>query len=107
MTVAAVTAGEMTPDDLRIAPQTLRTQADFADAAGNEQLGANLRRGAELVPFGDDELLGFYELLRPRRATAAELDALADALAERGADDCAALVREACAAYARRGLLRE
>lgn len=107
VTLAAVTAGEVGPDDLRIAPGTLRTQATFAVDAGNPQLAANLRRGAELVAIGDDELLGFYELLRPRRATGAELDALADDLESRGAGDCAGLVREARAAYARRGLLRE
>jgi propanediol dehydratase small subunit len=51
-------------------------------------------------------VLALYEALRPHRSTAAELDALAAGLAVRGAPRCAALVREAAAVYARRGLLR-
>ena len=88
-----------------VAPETLLLQADFAERGGNPQLAENLRRGAELVAFSDDELLRFYEMLRPGRSSAAELDSLAGTLAERGAERCAALVREARAAYVRRGLI--
>ncbi len=97
--------GELGADDLRVAPETLRLQADFAEEGGNPQLAENLRRGAELVAFSDSELLAFYDRLRPGRATAAELDELAASLESRGAERCAALVREARAAYARRGLV--
>lgn len=105
VTLAAVLAGEIGPADLRISPATLRLQAGFAEAGGNRQLAENLRRGAELTAFTDDELLAFYERLRPGRSTAAELDELARSLDERGAGSCAGLVREACAAYLRRGLI--
>jgi len=106
ITLDAVLAGELGPDDVRISSETLRLQADFAEQGGNPQLAENLRRGAELVAFGDDELLTFYDKLRPGRATAPELDELAEALASRGAPRCSELVREARAAYVRRGLTR-
>jgi propanediol dehydratase small subunit len=50
--------------------------------------------------------MAFYEALRPHRATADQLDLLAARLEEVPAPLCAALVREAAAVYARRGLLR-
>jgi propanediol dehydratase small subunit len=105
LTLEAVLAGDVTADDMRVAPETLALQADFAEQGGNPQLAENLRRGAELVAFTDDELLHFYEMLRPGRSSGAELDELAATLAERGADRCAAMVREARAAYLRRGLI--
>jgi propanediol dehydratase small subunit len=105
ITLERVLAGEIGPDDLRIAPETLQLQAEFAAAGGNPQLAENLRRGAELCAFGDAELLDFYEKLRPGRSTAAELDELSAALDARGAERCAALVREARAAYVRRRLI--
>jgi len=105
ITLEAVLAGEIGETDVRIAGETLLLQADFAERGGNRQLAENLRRGAELVAFSDDELLVFYEKLRPGRSTAAELDELAESLAAREAERCAALVREARAAYVRRGLI--
>jgi propanediol dehydratase small subunit len=105
ITLERVLAGEIGADDLRIAPGTLQLQAEFAAMGGNPQLAENLRRGAELCAFGDAELLDFYEKLRPGRSTAAQLDELSTALDERGATRCAALVREARAAYVRRGLI--
>jgi propanediol dehydratase small subunit len=105
ITLERVLAGEIGSDDLRIAPETLQLQAEFAAAGGNPQLAENLRRGAELSGFADDELLDFYDKLRPGRSTAAELDQLSSALEARGATRCAVLVREARAAYVRRGLI--
>jgi propanediol dehydratase small subunit len=105
VTLERVLSGELGPGELRIAPETLRLQAGFAEQGGNPQLAENLRRGAELVAFSDEELLAFYDRLRPGRSTAAELDELAASLEARGAERCAALVREARAAYARRGLV--
>jgi propanediol dehydratase small subunit len=106
ITLEAVLAGEVDQGDVRISADTLRLQADFAEHGGNPQLADNLRRGAELVAFTDADLLEFYEKLRPGRSTAAELDELASTLAARGAERCAALVREARAAYLRRRLIR-
>jgi propanediol dehydratase small subunit len=105
VTLDAVMAGQVGSRDVAISADTLRLQAAFAEGGGNPQLGENLRRAAELVAFADDELLHFYEMLRPGRSSARELDTLADALDERGAPRCAALVREARAAYVRRGLI--
>jgi propanediol dehydratase small subunit len=100
----AVVRGEITPADIRISPDVLRLQADFAEEGGNPQLADNLRRGAELVAFSDEELLELYESLRPGRSSALELDELAERLEARAATLCAALVREARGAYVRRGL---
>ena len=105
ITLEAVLGGEIGSDDVRVSPETLRLQATFAEDGGNQQLADNLRRGAELAAFGDDELLEFYEKLRPGRSTAAELDELAVTLSGRGAERCAALVREARTAYLRRGFI--
>jgi propanediol dehydratase small subunit len=105
ITLEAVATGGLSPRDVAISADTLRLQAEFATSGGNPQLGENLQRAAELVEFEDDELLRFYEMLRPGRSTAEELGSLADTLAERGAPRCAELVREACAAYVRRGLI--
>jgi propanediol dehydratase small subunit len=106
LTVQRVLDGAVQAQDIRIAPETLRLQAGFAERGGNPQLAENMRRGAELCAFGDDELLAFYEALRPGRSSASELAALAAALEARSAVLCAALVREARAAYVRRGLAR-
>jgi propanediol dehydratase small subunit len=105
LSLDAVLRGELRAEDVRITPATLERQATAAEQAGNPQLADNLRRGAELVAFGDDELLQLYDRLRPGRSSAAELEAMADDLAARGAVRCAAMVREARAAYLRRGLV--
>jgi propanediol dehydratase small subunit len=105
ITLDAALAGDLRSGDVAISADTLRLQAGFAERGGNPQLGENLRRAAELVSFEDDELLRFYEMLRPGRSSAAELDSLSATLAARGAERCASLVREAREAYLRRGLI--
>ena len=79
-------------------------RGEIAEEGGNPQLADNLRRGAELVAFSDEELLDLYESLRPGRSSALELEQLAERLEAGGAALCAALVREARGAYVRRGL---
>lgn len=106
LTIEAALRGELSPDDLRIHPDTLRLQADVAERSGNPQLGVNLRRAAELAALDDDEILAIYEALRPHRSSAAELEAIAGRLESSAAPLCAALVREAADAYERRRLLR-
>jgi propanediol dehydratase small subunit len=106
ITLEAAVRGELSPEDLRVHPETLRHQAAVAEQHGNPQLGENLRRAAELTALPDDEVLGIYEALRPGRSTGAELRAVAARLEAADAPLCAALVREAAAVYARRGLLR-
>jgi propanediol dehydratase small subunit len=106
LTVDALVRDELVPDDVRIHPATLAAQAAVAERHGNPQLAANFRRAAELARFSESEILTLYEALRPRRSTMDQLEALAGDLAARDAPRCAALVREAAAAYALRGLLR-
>jgi propanediol dehydratase small subunit len=106
LTVDALVADELGPDDVRIHPDTLEAQAVVAERHGNPQLAANFRRGAELARFDETEILAFYEALRPRRSTMDELETLAAGLDARAAPLCAALVREAAGAYAARGLLK-
>lgn len=105
VTVDAVLAGEVTPEDVRIHPDTLREQAAVAEQQGNPQLAANLRRAAEVSAIPDDEVLAIYEALRPHRSTRAELEAIAGRLEGVDAPLCAALVREALEVYEGRGLL--
>jgi propanediol dehydratase small subunit len=106
VTLEALRAGRVSPDDLRATPQTLVRQAEVARAAGREQLAENLERAAELASLPDDEVLAVYTALRPRRATADELEAIALHLASSAAPRCAAFVREAAVVLAERGLLR-
>jgi propanediol dehydratase small subunit len=107
ISLAALAAGELTDDDLRISPEALRGQAEIAAASGFGQLAANLRRAAELTAVPNAELLRMYETLRPGRATYAEMTALADRLAgEYAAPETAAFVREAAEVYRARGLAR-
>jgi propanediol dehydratase small subunit len=104
LTLDAVRRGEIQLPDLRIHPDALEHQAQVARAHGHPQLAENLLRAAELTRLGDDEVLSIYDTLRPGRATAADLEALAASLAARGLPRCAALVAEAAEVYARRGL---
>jgi propanediol dehydratase small subunit len=105
LTLDRLAAEELGADDVRIHPDTLRTQAVVAEQHGNPQLAANFRRAAELALLPEDEVMALYEALRPHRATADQLEALAVRLDALPAPLCAALVREAAAVYARRGLL--
>jgi propanediol dehydratase small subunit len=91
--------------ELRATPETLGLQAEVAEAAGRVQLAANLRRAAELAPLPDETILAIYTALRPRRSTAAELEAWAAELESRDAPASAVFVREAAQVYAERGLL--
>jgi propanediol dehydratase small subunit len=106
ITLEAAVGSDLTPADLRVHPDTLRHQAEVAEAHGNPQLGENLRRAAELTALPDAEMLAVYEALRPGRSTAAGLAAVAARLESAEAPLCAALVREAALVYARRGLLK-
>jgi propanediol dehydratase small subunit len=106
LTVDRLVRDELGPDDVRIHPDTLRRQADVAEGHDNPQLAANFRRAAELALLSEGDVLALYEALRPNRATAEELEALAGRLDAVPAPLSAALVREAADVYARRGLLK-
>ena len=105
VTLDALRTGGIDGAEIRATPETLRLQAEVARAAGRVQLGENLDRAAELAGVPDDMLLAVYTALRPRRATAAELEEWAARLEGHGATGTAAFVREAAAAYGERRLL--
>ena len=106
LTLENVRAGRLAASDLAIHPDTLRTQAEIAEAAGFPQLAENLRRAAELALVPNDKVLAVYEALRPQRVSYEQLLALADELEHAyGATENARLVREAAEAYRTRGLV--
>lgn len=107
ITADAIAAGELTGEDLRTHADTLRQQAEIARQGGFPQLAANLRRAAELTDVPNEELLKIYELLRPERASYAELVRLANYLeATYNAAENAAFIKGAAAVYRERNLLR-
>lgn len=107
VTLEALRAGRLDAAEIRATPETLRLQSEVARAAGRLPLAASLERAAELAAVPDDLLLAVYTALRPRRATAAELEGWAARLEGHGAHETAAFVREAGDAYAERGLLAD
>jgi propanediol dehydratase small subunit len=105
ITLDKIRAGEVSADDLGTHPETLRAQAEIAEAAGFGQLAANLRRAAELALVPNEKVLAVYEALRPYRVPKEELLALADELEEAyGAVENARFIREAVEVYEDRGL---
>jgi propanediol dehydratase small subunit len=107
VTLAGLRAGAFAAAEMRATSETLRRQAEVADAAGRTQLAENLSRAAELAVVPDDVLLEIYTALRPRRATAAELEEWAVRLEGFDATETAAFVREAAVAYGARGVLAD
>lgn len=106
VTLDALRAGRLDSDDVRATGDTIRRQAAVALAAGRTQLADNLMRAAELASVPAEVVLDAYTALRPRRSTAAQLQALADRLEhELDAPRTAAFVREALAVYEQRGFL--
>jgi propanediol dehydratase small subunit len=106
VTLEALRAGSLDPDDIRATAETIRRQAAVALAAGRTQLAENLMRAAELAAVPSAAVLDVYTALRPRRSTAGELQELAARLEqEYAAPRTAAFVREALEAYEQRGLL--
>jgi len=107
LNMEAIRASELTAEDFRISGETLRRQADAAEAVGYWQLAENLRRAAELTGISNQEVLDIYNALRPGRSTYNELIALANRLEnDLDAPLTAAFVREAAEVYQERGILR-
>jgi propanediol dehydratase small subunit len=107
VTLVSLRAGGINGAEIRATPETLRLQSQVARAAGREPLAASLERAAELAAVPDELLLAVYTALRPRRATAAQLDEWAAQLESHGAERTALFVREAAGVYAERGLLAD
>jgi len=101
----AILSGKLTPDDFRISGETLRRQAQAAEAAGYDQLAENFHRAAELTRISNEQVLHIYTMLRPGRATYKELNDLAESLERSDAPRNAALIREAAQVYLDRGLI--
>ncbi|WNG88772.1 diol dehydratase small subunit [Mycobacterium sp. ITM-2016-00317] len=106
LTMEAVVAGDVEAADLRISPDTLRLQAEVSEKVGRKQLGANLRRAAEMTAISDERVLAIYNALRPNASSKAELESIADELeSQYNATLLAELVREAADVYQRRDIL--
>jgi propanediol dehydratase small subunit len=108
ITIEAVMRGDVTSDDVKIAPETLEMQAQVAESVGRDAFARNLRRAAELIAVPDDRVLEIYNALRPYRSTKAELLAIADELENKY--KCTingAFVREAATLYEERGRLKK
>lgn len=106
ITIESVMAGDVEASDLRITPETLRLQAQLAEKVGRPQLGANLRRAAEMTVISDERVLEIYNALRPNASTKEQLDEIAEELEQTyGAELLAGLVREAAEVYGRRDVL--
>ena len=102
-----VIAGELTSDDMRIAPETLEMQAQVAESVGRDAFAGNLRRAAELIAVPDERLLQIYNALRPYRSTKQELLDIATELEGYKCAIAAGLVREAAEVYEKRGRLKK
>ncbi|MCC5910636.1 MAG: diol dehydratase small subunit [Clostridiaceae bacterium] len=107
ITLEKVLNGEVKPEDVRIAPETLELQAQIADADGRIAISRNFRRAAELIAIPDERILEIYNALRPYRSTKEELLEIAKELEEKySAKINGAFVREAAEVYEKRKKLR-
>ena len=106
LTMDALRAERLAPEDFRISREQLNEQATAAEAGGYPQLADNLRRAAELTALPNERVFEIYALLRPGRATVAELQSLAASLQQQNMPRVAALVVEAADAYAKRGIAK-
>jgi propanediol dehydratase small subunit len=106
LTIDALRAGRLTPEDFRISGAQLNEQAAAAAAGGYRQLAENLRRAAELTALPNDRVFEIYGMLRPGRATVAELQALAAELQRQNMPRVADFVLEAAEAYGVRGIAK-
>ena len=107
VTLDALMSGSISPEDVRITPETLEMQAQVAESRGRTRLAANMRRAAEMIIVPDERILEIYNAMRPYRSTKAELYAIADELeAQYSAKVTASLVREAADVGEARGRLK-
>jgi propanediol dehydratase small subunit len=107
LNIEAIQSREVRAEDFRISGETLRHQAEVAEAEGYWQLAENLRRAAELTSISNEEVLDIYDALRPGRCTYDDLMALADRLdKDLAAPLTAAFAREAAEVYQERGILK-
>ncbi len=106
LTIGALRAGGLAAEDFRISRDQLDKQAAAAEAGGYRQLAENLRRAAELTGLPNDRVFEIYAMLRPGRATVAQLEALGAELRRQNMPRVAAFILEAADAYGRRGIAK-
>jgi propanediol dehydratase small subunit len=107
LSIEALAAGELAPEDFRISRETLDHQAAAAEQAGYHQLAENLRRAAEMTGLSQQQIFEIYDMLRPGRATYDDLIRLAAGLEqEQHMPLVAAFIREAADAYRERGIAK-
>jgi propanediol dehydratase small subunit len=106
LTIDALRAGRLNPEDFRISRAQLDAQAAAAEAGGYRQLAENLRRAAELTGLPNDRVFEIYAMLRPGRASVAELQDLAAELRRQNMSRVAAFIDEAADAYGKRGIAK-
>jgi propanediol dehydratase small subunit len=101
--------GELDIDDIGISADGLRAQAEIARLAGRETLARNFERAAELVTVPNGLLIEVYELLRPGRATDAQVlrDMAQRLRRDHDAEHIAELIEESAEVYERRGLFKK
>lgn len=108
ITLEALMRGDITSDDVKIAPETLEMQAQVAESIGRKAFARNLRRAAELIAIPDDRVLEIYNAMRPNRSTKAELIAIAEEVESKyGAKINGAFIRECADVYERRQVLKK
>jgi propanediol dehydratase small subunit len=106
LTIDALRAGSLGADDFRISREQLDVQAAAAEAGGYRQLAENLRRAAELTALANERVFEIYAMLRPGRATVAELRSLAADLRRQDLPRVADFIVEAAQAYEARGIAK-
>ena len=106
LTIDALRAGRLTAGDFRISRAQLDAQAAAAEAGGYRQLAENLRRAAELTGLPNDRVFEIYAMLRPGRASVAELHDLAADLRRQNMSRVAAFIVETAEAYGKRGVAK-
>ena len=108
ITLENVLSGVIKPEDVRISPETLESQAQIAESMNRDALARNFRRASELIAVPDERILEIYNLLRPLRSTKEELFVVADELENKyNAKVNAYFVREAAEVYEKAGKLRQ
>jgi len=106
ITLDEIKKGHITGEDIKISKEMLHKQGQVAMEADNAPLARNFDRAAELVDVPDEVILQMYNLLRPHRATKAQLLEIAAELNNKyKAKNCAKLVLEAAEIYEKRGIL--
>ena len=106
LTIDALRAGSLSAEDFRISGAQLDAQAAAAEAGGYRQLAENLRRAAELTGLPNERVFEIYAMLRPGRASVAELHDLAADLRRQNMSRVAAFIVEAAEAYGKRGIAK-